>query len=166
MAEEGEVTPSGGIGEIGVSDGVVELAMSSAHRDYSHRSTVDKLGIKTGDVVALVEAGGTIEDELRRQIEERVGELSPEGDVPADVVLIAGDASTDVVALLEEWKRRIRPVGGIWVLTPKRGQPGYVNGTDLIPAGSAAGLVDNKICSVSDTTSGMRFVIRRLDRPR
>src|SRR5947209_4359216 len=108
------MTPSGGIGEIGVSDGVVELAMSSAHRDYSHRSTVDKLGIKTGDVVVLVEAGGTIEDELRRQIEERVGELSPEGDMPADVVLIAGDASTDVVALLEEWKRRIRPAGGIW----------------------------------------------------
>jgi hypothetical protein len=35
---------------------------------------------------------------------------------------------------------------------------------ELIGAGPAAGLVDNKSCSVSDTTSGMRFVIRLADR--
>jgi hypothetical protein len=50
------------------------------------------------------------------------------------------------------------------VLTPKRGLPGYVNTADLIPLGAAAGLVDNKVCSVSERVSGMRFVIRRVDR--
>ncbi|MBF8284155.1 MAG: hypothetical protein HW378_3070, partial [Anaerolineales bacterium] len=39
-----------------------------------------------------------------------------------------------------------------------------LNQTDLIPLGLAAGLVDNKTCSVSENESGMRFVIRRKDR--
>jgi ligand-binding sensor domain-containing protein len=55
--------------------------------------------------------------------------------------------------------------GGIWLLSPKRGLPGYVNQSELIAAGLEAGLVDNKSCSVSETTSGLRFVIRRADRP-
>src|SRR5437764_98260 len=53
---------------------------------------------------------------------------------------------------------------GIWLLTPKRGQPGYLDQRDLILAGPTAGVVDNKTCSVSDTTSGIRFVIRKIDR--
>ena len=32
--------------------------------------------------------------------------------------------------------------------------------------GLAAGLVDNKVCAVDDTWSGLRFVIRLKDRPR
>ncbi len=71
----------------------------------------------------------------------------------------------DVVALLQHWRSRLEPAGGIWLLTPKRGQPGYVDQRDLIAAGLAAELVDNKVCSVSDTTSAMRFVIRKRDRP-
>jgi Protein of unknown function (DUF3052) len=139
--------------------------MAATHRDYSHRSTVDKLGIKAEHLVALVEIAGPIDNDLRHDIEERVGGQLEGVDKPADVVLITADASTDVVQVLKGWKGRIQPAGGIWVLTPKRGQPGYVNGTDLIPMGLEAGLVDNKTCSVSETTSGMRFVIRRRDRP-
>jgi len=73
-------------------------------------------------------------------------------------------AITDVVRVLSTWRARIDPAGGIWLLTPKRGQPGYVDQRELILAGPSAGLVDNKICSVDDTTSAMRFVIRRADR--
>jgi hypothetical protein len=38
--------------------------------------------------------------------------------------------------------------------------------TDLIDAGLAAGLVDNKIASFSDTHGAMRFVFRLRDRPK
>jgi hypothetical protein len=47
------------------------------------------------------------------------------------------------------------------MLTPKRGRPGYINQTELIPMGLEADLVDNKTCSVSNNVSGIRFVIRR-----
>ncbi len=80
---------------------------------------------------------------------------------PVDVVLIAVDADTDARAVLAAWKPRLVPDGGIWLLTPKRTQPGYVDQRLLIEAGLDVGLVDNKSISVSDSTSGMRWVIRR-----
>jgi len=61
--------------------------------------------------------------------------------------------------------------GGIGVITFRqpmtlRLRAGIVDVTlryTLTP-GPAAGVVDNKICSVSDTLSGIRFVIRKADR--
>ena len=133
-------------------------------RDYSHRSAVDKLGIKPGFAVAFVAAPQPIASDLRTGVLERAGRAPAQPGEPPDVVLVGADASTDVVQLLSHWRAKIDQAGGIWLLTPKRGQPGYINHTDLIPLGAAAGLVDNKICSVSDTLSGMRFVIRKVDR--
>jgi hypothetical protein len=122
---------------------------------------VDKLGIRGGDAVAFV---GPADDELKRRVLARTDRPPVGSDEPADVVLIWADASTDATAALGQWKARIQSAGGIWLLTPKRSQAGYVDQRDLIGAGLAAGLVDNKSCSVSDTTSGLRFVIRKTDR--
>ena len=132
-------------------------------KDYSHRDVVDKLGVKPGHAVAVV---GSCDPRLEARVLERTGRGPAEPDELADVVLIWADAATDAVSTLQEWKARIEPNGGIWLLTPKRTQPGYVDQTELIEAGKEAGVVDNKICSVSDTTSAMRFVIRKVDRPR
>jgi Protein of unknown function (DUF3052) len=114
--------------------------------------------------VAFAKKGWKIEDQLREEVLARTGRPPARQDEPVDIVLISANSDTDVVSALREWRTRMRPEGGIWVLTPKRGQPGYVSQSDLIPAGLEAGLVDNKTCSVSKTTSGMRFVIRRKDR--
>jgi Protein of unknown function (DUF3052) len=133
--------------------------------DYSHRDILDKLGIKRGDAVAFAEVAGLLDAGLRERVLERVGRGPAGYDEAVNVVLASVDSTTDVTSLLRDWKTRITPGGGIWLLTPKRGLPGYIDQRDLIPAGLAAGLVDNKSCSVSDTTSAMRFVIRRADRP-
>ena len=133
-------------------------------RDYSHRGVVDKLGVKPGDAVALVDLAWRIPDGLRLDVLERAGRPEADPAEPARVVLAAVDASTDAVAVLAEWRSRIEPSGGIWLLTPKRGQPGFVDQTLLIVAGAEAGVVDNKVCSVSDTISALRFVIRKVDR--
>ena len=137
-------------------------------RDYGHRDVLDKLGIKAGHAIAFTEEAGPLDAELRRRGLERAGRVVGDGDREAerlDVVLVTADASTDAAAVLARWRARIAPAGGIWLLTPKRGQAGYVDQRALIVAGLAAGLVDNKVCSVSETTSAMRFVIRRADRP-
>jgi DUF3052 family protein len=135
-------------------------------RDYSHRSVVDKLGIKPGHAVAFDAAPLAVDAPLRSQALAHAGREAAAPDEPVDVVLIGADASTDVVEVLRTWRERIDPAGGIWLLTPKRGQPGYVDQRELIEAGPAAGVVDNKICSIDDQTSAMRFVIRRSDRNR
>lgn len=136
------------------------------HRDYSHRDVLDKLGIKAGMRLAVDERAGALGEDLTRRIETRL-DISPNrSELPYDIVLITADDSTDVTAALRAWRDRLAATGAIWLLTPKRGRPGYVSQDTLIPAGPEAGLVDNKICSVSDATSAMRFVIRRRDRPR
>jgi|SRR5579872_6067130 len=135
-----------------------------AEKDYSHRSPIDKLGIKAGHAVVLLSHAWPLDQDLCRLALERAGRGPAQLDESADIVLISVDDSTDAVSLLREWRARIRPAGGIWLLTAKRGRHGYVNQNELIPAGLEAGMVDNKTCSVSETTRGIRFVIRKKDR--
>ena len=138
--------------------------MAEPERDYSHRAVVDKLGIKPGFAVAFEAAPLPIDADLRSRALAQSGRDEAADDEPVDVVLVGANASTDVQKVLRRWRARIDQAGGIWLVTPKRGQPGYVDQRDLIVAGPAAGLVDNKICSIDETTSAMRFVIRRIDR--
>jgi hypothetical protein len=138
--------------------------LAERERDYSHRDVVDKLGIKAGFAPAFDASPATVDAGLRSRALERAGRDAAADDEPVDVVLVGADASTDVETVLNQWRQRIDQAGGIWLLTPKRGQPGYIDQRDLILIGPAAGVVDNKTCSVSDTISGIRFVIRKVDR--
>jgi hypothetical protein len=135
-----------------------------AEKDYSHRDVVDKLGIKPGLAVAFDAAPVPIPADLCTRVLARAGRDAAAAGEPVDVVLVGADVSSDVTAVLTRWRARIDQAGGVWLLTPKRGQPGYVDQTELIGAGPAARVVDNKTCSVSDTLSGIRFVIRKTDR--
>lgn len=132
------------------------------HRDYSHRSVPDKLGVKPGQVVALHDPANLLDSGLVADIRSRApGEP---GDEPLDLAILVVDAEVDIASFLRAYRARLKPAGGIWLVTPKRGRPGYIRGEDLIPIGLAERLVDNKVCSVSEGLSGMRFVIRREDR--
>jgi Protein of unknown function (DUF3052) len=133
-------------------------------RDYSQRDVLDKLGIKPGQTVAFAQGAGQIEDGLRQRILSRT-ERPPAGSEEAvDIVLALVDERVDIAGVLRRWKTRLKPNGSIWLLTAKRGQPGYINQQALIAAGQQAGVVDNKICSISTQFSAMRFVIRKADR--
>jgi hypothetical protein len=145
-------------------------------KDYSHRSVIDKLGIKPGDRVAWVgvtpRAAGV--RELAAGVAERAGAAVARGAAPVNLILYWPEAFAEVVPRLLELKGRLVRNGGIWVNTAKRGKPaapcraangaGYLMQDSLIPLGKAAGLVDNKICSLSDCESAMRFVIPKRNR--
>jgi hypothetical protein len=83
---------------------------------------------------------------------------------PVDIVFM-GASELPHLKRLKEVKAWIEPNGGIWVVRPKGGRSA-LRDTDLIEAGLAAGLVDNKIASFSDTQGAMRFVFRLRDRPK
>jgi len=140
------------------------VAERQQERDYRHRDVVDKLGIKAGQAIAFDQAPLAIDADLRQRALARTCRPPAADDELADVVLVGADASTPIETVLSRWRTRIEQNGGIWLLTPKCGQPGYIDQRELILAGPAAGLVDNKTCSVSETISGIRFVIRKVDR--
>ena len=81
-----------------------------------------------------------------------------------DIVFLGASKMSDLERL-RQVKTWIEPNGAIWVVRPKGGRS-PLKDTDLIDAGLAAGLVDNKIASFSETHGAMRFVFRLRDRPR
>jgi hypothetical protein len=133
-------------------------------KKYQDRGVLEKLGIQPGYAVAFANAVGEIDPDLPQCIIERTGRSPATEDEALDIVLAVIDETTDAVEVLKKWRQHLTPSGGIWLLTAKRGQPGYVDQRELITAGQQAEVVDNKICAVSSTVSAMRFVIRKKDR--
>lgn len=83
---------------------------------------------------------------------------------PVDLVFMGASELKDLKRIkgIKGW---IEPNGAIWVVRPKGGRS-EIRDTDVIEAGLAAGLVDNKIASFSDTHGAMRLAFRLRDRPR
>ncbi len=129
---------------------------------YAARDVTDKLGLKPGYQVRVV---GRADRALLEKARAKIGRSFIREGTEADVILYWAASASEIMPMLKKLKRTLAPNGGIWVITFKKGKgEPYVPDQQLIPAGLAAGLVDNKICSVSDAQSGMRFVIRRADR--
>ena len=128
----------------------------------STRPLLDKLGVKPGAKVAVVDLDDPSFLKLLRERTMDIVRGKPR--TPCDMVFMGVSEVRDLQRL-KDVKSWIEPNGAIWVIRPKGGR-GPVRDTDLIDAGLAAGLVDNKIASFSDTHGAMRFVFRLRDRPK
>lgn len=123
-------------------------------RDYSHRLLIDKLGVKPGQRVAVL---GVESAEFLKDLDARVPEYSRGKRIAnADLIFFSAEARGDL-SRLEPLSRSIARNGAIWVVYPK-GQT-HIREIDVIQAGKAAGLTDNKVCSFSATHTALRFVI-------
>jgi hypothetical protein len=139
------------------------MVTKRANRDEpSTRPLLDKLGVKPGSKVAIVHLDDpAFIDRLR----ERTGDIvAGKPKSKCDLVFMGANTLADL-RRLGDVKHWIEPNGAIWVIRPKGGRS-ELRDTDLIDAGLAAGLVDNKIASFSETHGAMRFVYRLRDRPK
>src|SRR5271154_4268932 len=134
---------------------------------YSGTPLVKKLGIKPSHHVALVDAPADFESLLE--------------DLPSDVILthdLASQTTLDVIVcfakdlkqLHSSFPRCVKKLaanGGLWVAWPKKASGVLTDLTENVVrvVGLDAGLVDNKVCAIDATWSGLRFVIRLQDRP-
>lgn len=125
-----------------------------APRDLgSTRPLLDKLGVKAGMRVALVAfRDAAFEADLAAR-GAAIVDLSP----GLDLVFYRVDRPADLHRIAD-----LRPVihdaGAIWVLRVK-GPDLTVRDVDVIDAGRAFDLVDNKIVSFSATLAAMRLVV-------
>ena len=127
----------------------------------STKPLLDKLGVKPGSRVAVVNLDDPSFMRLLRQRTTDVVVGPPRE--RCDLVFMGANDASDLKRLAKA-KGWIEPNGAIWVVRAK-GPGSPLKETDLIGAGIAAGLVDNKIASFSDTHGAMRFVFRLRDRP-
>jgi len=85
----------------------------------------------------------------------------------ANVILLFTEAAAHLAGRFAGLARHLDPAGGLWVVWPKKASGRATDLTEGVvrDIGLAAGLVDNKVCAVDDVWSGLRFVVRVVDRP-
>ena len=81
----------------------------------------------------------------------------------ADVVVFFVTSRATFEQRIDAAGRTIFPNGGLWVAWPKRASKVATDMTENVVREVALplGLVDNKVCAIDDTWSGLRFALRR-----
>jgi hypothetical protein len=127
---------------------------------YSGTPLAKKLGVKPGARLLLVEAPAEMHDwlaPLPEDVEVREGR----GGRQDVAVLFATEASV-LARRFGQLAKTVYPAGGLWVAWPKQSAkvPTDLDQNVVRRIGLGAGLVDNKVCAISEVWSGLRFVHR------
>ena len=129
---------------------------------YSGTPLWRKLGIRTGDTVTLLDAppGFAIADlpggvEVRRAARGR-----------SAVIVAFHTTRSTLTHRFPTLLRALEVDGGLWVAWPKRSSGVSTDITEDVVREVAlpTGMVDNKVCAIDETWSGLRFCKRLRDR--
>ena len=139
--------------------------MTTTSGGYSGTPLPRKLGIREGSRVAVVSAPDTftrVLGPLPTGVQLRTGARGR-----CDVVVFFVTRRAELARRLPSFVRALEADGGLWVAWPKKTSGVATDlAFDAVQAvGLDAGLVDNKICAIDATWSGLRFVWRLRDRP-
>lgn len=139
--------------------GVGSGAMSAG---YSGTPLAKKLGIKDGHTVALLGAptgfDATLDETLPHPVTVRTRASGT-----ADVIVSFHTERAQLEARVDALLRLLDVDGGLWIAWPKRASGVATDITEdtvravFLPLG----LVDNKVCAIDDTWSGLRVVWRK-----
>lgn len=131
---------------------------------YSGTPLDRKLGIAAGRRVALLGApagfeGGTLTLPDGVTVRRRAGGR-------ADVIVSFHTRRADLARRLPVLRAMMEPAAGLWIAWPKRAARLDTDMTEDVVREIAlpTGLVDNKVCAIDATWSGLRLVIRLRDR--
>jgi hypothetical protein len=131
---------------------------------YSGTPLPDKLGFKSGQRVAYVNAPGEFEGLLG---ELPVGVRVMDGlRGPLDLIVCFVTSRRLLQQRLPALRRAMAPACMLWVAWPKQSSGVKTDVTeDVVRAvGLPTGLVDTKVCAIDETWSGLRLVIRTENR--
>ena len=136
---------------------------------YSGTPLARKLGIGEGASVVLLGAPDGF-DEVLAPVPEgvHVSRRLPRQAGRAHVALVFVTSAAELERRFDAVAAALTPAGGLWVAWPKRssGVPTDLTENVIRDIGVAHGMVDNKVCAVTDVWSGLRFVLRLKDRPK
>jgi hypothetical protein len=131
---------------------------------YSGTPLPQKLGLKPGFSVLLVKMPPEIKSDLKAALAGC--KLSRDGKGPLDFAMVFAKTQAELKAQFSKIAKQLAPAGMLWVSWPKKtsGIATDMNENDVRKIGLDAGLVDVKVCAVSEVWSGLKFVIRVKDR--
>ena len=125
---------------------------------YSGTPLPKKLGIASGSTVALVGAPAGVIDGLPNDVT-----VKRQARGKADVVVAFFTERRELERRIEALGRMIFPAGGLWVAWPKltSGLATTMDENVVRAVALPLGLVDNKVCAIDETWTGLRVVWRR-----
>jgi hypothetical protein len=139
---------------------------------YSGTPLPKKLGIKPGFRVQLVSAPAEVQTELREALAScaiaRDGKRKSNNshNDPLDFAIIFTKSQAELKQEFRRLAKLLQPAGMLWVSWPKKssGVASDLDENRVREIGLAAGLVDVKVCAVTEIWSGLKFVRRVKDR--
>lgn len=131
---------------------------------YSGKPLIAKLDVKPGHRVLVKGAPNEFEAELR-PLPEGVVLVAPRART-ADCVLLFSTSSAHLEKAFRQAVSILSPAGILWVAWPKKASKVATDLTEDVVRriGLSAGLVDVKVCAVTEVWSGLKFVRRLKDR--
>jgi len=133
---------------------------------YSGTPLAQKLGIKDGFRVALLRLPSDVKTEIRAALAGCRTQDLKSGNL--DFVFLFAKSRAGLAFELFSAARALAPAGMLWIAWPKKssGVTTDLTGDVIRICGLDAGLVDIKVCVVTDVWSGLKFVIPVKDRPK
>ena len=133
---------------------------------YSGKPLVKKLGIKEGFRVAFVGAPGDFNNDLGPLPANVITIARPQKAM--DFVLLFTKSAADLKRDFHRYAKTLLPNGMLWIAWPKKASGVLTDLSDnnVRQIGLGAGLVDVKVCAVTEIWSGLKFVYRVADRPK
>ena len=130
---------------------------------YSGTPLPQKLGIKEGHHVVVLGAPATFATTLGTLPTATTVATKLAGKQPIDVTLVFVTKRAELEAMIDKVRPRMEQAGGLWIAWPKKSS-GVA--TDIVEqtirdVALPTGLVDNKVCAIDETWSGLRLVIRK-----
>jgi hypothetical protein len=131
---------------------------------YSGTPLRKKLGVKDGFRVAVDGAPADVGAQLKKAL--GTCEIVQNGKAALDFAMVFTKSKVELKKEFHRRAQRLAPAGMLWVSWPKKSS-GVATDLDkniVRDIGLEAGLVDVKVCAMTDVWSGLKFVRRLKDR--
>ena len=139
---------------------------------YSGTPLAKKLGIKEDFRAALLHVPDDVKTELhdafaKCRIQQIAGKYKDKG-LDLDFIFLFAKSRAGLELELFPAAKALAPAGMLWISWPKKSSGVVTDLTENVirQNGLDAGLVDVKVCAVTDVWSGLKFVIPVKNRPK
>ena len=136
---------------------------------YSGTPLAKKLGIKDDFRAVLLHVPDDVKTELRDVLAKcRIHTFSRQIGRDLDFIFLFAKSRAGLALELFPAAKALAPAGMLWISWPKKASGVATDLTENVirQSGLDAGLVDVKVCAVTDVWSGLKFVIPVENRPK
>jgi hypothetical protein len=136
---------------------------------YSGTPLAKKLGIKDSFRAALLHIPDDVKIELHDAFAKcRLQRIGGNSGIDLDFIFLFAKSRAGLELELLPAAKALAPAGMLWISWPKKssGVATDLTGDIVRQSGLDAGLVDVKVCAVTDVWSGLKFVIPVKNRPK